>query len=1064
MDATTGPSSPDAATPPRRRFGLGAIREACESASLTDQFRIAAIAAVTVTLLVVQLVSALWDTRVARDEALELAHTKVDSMAVRLQGAGGGALDNLEGHVPIMLSTFRLASGQVLQRYVRSDLDPTTGPDALRWTKAPTGAWHWIMGYLAFEPLYVERAINLGGGLEGTVSVVVDNHWIWNHAWRRLAQAPIAVLFGCLIALFAANSLKRRVVEPLAQLAESTRVKDWTQPEEVQSARQRRNELTALATNFDTLADRLAEYERDLTAVRHASSQQIIERTRELESRLRKAEALTRSKDDFLANMSHEIRTPMNGVLGMAELLAGTNLDKRQRRFVESMRAAAETMMQIINDILDDSKIEAGKMDLILEPFDIRELAEQAGQLYAGRAESKKLEMICRVEPTVPSIVMGDALRLRQVLGNLLSNAVKYTDKGEVEIRIGLDDQRDGQCRLHFSVRDTGPGIAEPDQTGVFEAFTQLGATSRNGGTGLGLSIANRLVRLMGGNRIDLASELGRGSNFTFVLPFEVREAAPLPDASSDEFQGLRVLVVDDNPTSYMLIEEMLSNWSADVTVLNRGRPVGDRMHDVARRGKPFDVVLLDHNLPDATTGDLLRTIRLDPAIAGTYVVLLSALDYNPVYEGERAIEPDVCLAKPVRSQLLKGVLQASRQPRQEQSARPTEPDVEPPVTERPDLPSLGLDVLVVDDNAINREVAVAMLEELSCRVAVAANGTEAVASARERRFDAILMDCQMPEMDGYQATEAIRGAERERGTAPVTIIALTANVLARDRDRCLAAGMNSFLAKPFKSAELYTALQPVAGARGASNGPATATNAGTADATSPSPGVAAQDSSSAVAADACAPNRVASEEVTTPAESPVATTVATTPPQTDPQGAVAVADPVEAAAPPAPEAQPLDAAEVDAMLTATPAQEADAANASTLGGVPPPATTSSTGRLPVLDLEQVQSIRGLGKPAVFERLCDMLFSSAKDGFARLDAALAAGDLDEIGAAAHSLKSPVCNLGGRRLADLLERCEIAALETRDLAVVRRSALGLKAHYAALVAALESETRRSTGTG
>jgi signal transduction histidine kinase/CheY-like chemotaxis protein/HPt (histidine-containing phosphotransfer) domain-containing protein len=1061
MDATTGPSSPDAAPPPGR-FGLGAIREACESVSLTDQFRIAAIAAVTVTLLVVQLVSALWDTRVARDEALQLAHTKVDSMAERLQGAGGGALDNLEGHVPIMLSTFRLGSGQLLQRYVRSDLDPATGPEALRWTTAPTGAWHWIKGYLALEPLYVERAIDLGGGLDGTVSIVVDNHWIWDHAWRRLAQAPVAVLFGCLIALFAANSLKRRVVEPLAQLAETTRVKDWTQPEQAQSVRQRRNELMALATNFDALADRLAEYERDLTTVRHASSQQIIERTRELESRLRKAEALTRSKDEFLASMSHEIRTPMNGVLGMAELLAGTNLDKRQRRFVDSMRAAAETMMQIINDILDDSKIEAGKMDLVLEPFDIRELAEQAGQLYAGRAESKKLEMICRVEPTVPSIVLGDALRLRQVLGNLLSNAVKYTERGEVEIRIGLDDQRDGQCRLHFSVRDTGPGIAEHDQTGVFEAFTQLGATSRNGGTGLGLSIANRLVRLMGGNKIDLTSELNRGSNFSFVLPFEVREAAPRPDASSDEFQGLRVLVVDDNPTSYMLIEEMLSNWSADVTVLNHARPVVDRMHDVAKRGKPFHVVLLDHNLPDATTGELLRAIRLDPAIAGTYVALLSALDFNPSYEGTRAIEPDVCLAKPVRSQLLKGVLQASRQPRREQADRPAGVEAEEPVVERPDLPSLGLDVLVVDDNAINREVAVAMLEDLSCRVAVAANGSEAVARAGERRFDAILMDCQMPEMDGYQATETIRGEERRRGTAPVMIIALTANVLARDRDRCLAAGMNSFLAKPFKAAELYAALQPVIEAREASGGAAATVAAGATPAPST---VAAQDSSPNVAlAPGAPPTRLADEDPAAAAASEAATTAAVTPAPADVQGEAAITEPASAAIPAGQEAPPLEGTEVDAMLTGSPTQEADAANSSTLGGVPPPATTSSTGRLPVLDLEQVQSIRGLGKPAVFERLCDMLFTSAKDGFARLDAALAAGDLDEIGTAAHSLKSPVSNLGGRRLADLLERCEIAALESRDLAVVRRSALGLKAHYAALVAALESETRRSTGTG
>jgi two-component sensor histidine kinase len=207
---------------------------------------------------------------------------------------------------------------------------------------------------------------------------------------------------------------------------------------------------------------------------------------------------------------------------------------------------------------------------------DVRELAEQAGQLYAGQAESKKLEMICRIEPTVLSIVVGDALRLRQVLGNLLSNAVKYTDHGEIEIRVGLDDSRDDQCRLHFSIRDTGPGIPAADQTGVFEAFTQLDNGSRTGGTGLGLSIANRLVRLMGGEKITLSSEVGRGSTFSFALPFEVKVATAVPNRASDEFSGLRVLVVDDNATSYMLLEEMLSNWSVEVSVLNRARLVGD--------------------------------------------------------------------------------------------------------------------------------------------------------------------------------------------------------------------------------------------------------------------------------------------------------------------------------------------------------------------------------------------------------------------------------------------------------------------------------------------------------
>ncbi len=643
------------------------LREAFEWLSLTMQFRLTAIAAVTVTLLAALLVGAIWDTRTARQEALELARTKTSSMAARLEAAGGGALDNLEGHPEILAATFSLQDGKVLQQYVRRDLaglPASDRPAALSWTSPPAGTLHALKSFLALEPIYVEQALQLNPRLSGSVSILLDHRWIWKQAVRHVGQAPVALLLGCLVAWLSANLLRRQVAEPLAELAKTTRVSSTPEPTVPRKARRRSNELTELASNFDALADRLAEYESALTMLRHDSAQQIIERTRELEMRLRKADALTRSKDEFLANMSHEIRTPMNGVLGMAELLAGTELDKRQRRFVDSMRAAAETMMKIINDILDDSKIEAGKMDLVLEPFDVRELAEQAGQLYAGQAERKKLEMMCRIEPTVPSVVLGDTLRLRQVLGNLLSNAVKYTEHGEIEIRVGLDDQRDGQCRLHFSVRDTGPGIPEADRSGVFEAFTQLDNASRHGGTGLGLSIARRLVQLMGGEQIDLLSELGRGSTFSFTLPFEVREAAPVPDRAGDEFSGLRVLVVDDSATSYMLLQEILANWSVEVTVLNRGELVGDRMHDVATRGKPFDVVLLDHSLPDATTEELLRTIRLDPTIAGTYVVLLSALDFNPSYEGSKAIAPDVCIAKPVRQSLLRGALQASRQPR----------------------------------------------------------------------------------------------------------------------------------------------------------------------------------------------------------------------------------------------------------------------------------------------------------------------------------------------------------------------------------------------------------------
>jgi len=1033
MDPATGKTGPATRKRPFEA-SRNSLREAFEALPLAAQFRLTSVAAVTVTMVIVLILGALWDTRIARDEALELARTKTGSMAARLGAAGGGALDNLEGHPAILAATFQLQDGHVLQRYVRpgaaDDLSGTTQA-ALAWTSQPAGVLHALKRYLALEPIYVASPVELHRQLTGSVSVVIDHRWIWSHVWHRVGQVPIAILLGCLIAWAAANLLRRQVAEPLAQLAETTRphnidaADDTGTPAGSRRTRPRHNELTALAANFDALARQLAEYEGTMSSVRSAASQHIVDRTREIETKLRRAEMLVRSKDDFLANMSHEIRTPMNGVLGMAELLAGTDLDKRQRRFVDSMRAAAETMMGIINDILDDSKIEAGKMDLVTEPFDVRELAEQAGQLYSGQAERKKLEMICRIEPTVPSVVAGDALRLRQVLGNLLSNAVKYTERGEIEIRVGLDDSRDGQCRLHFSVRDTGPGIPDPEHSGVFEPFHQLDNGTRQGGTGLGLSIATRLVKLMGGERIELTSKVGQGSTFSFVLPFEIREAAPVPNRASDEFTGLRVLVVDDNPNCYMLLEEMLANWSAEVTVLNRAKPVADRLQQAVARNKPFDVIVLDHSLPDATTDEMLRLVRLDPATAGTYVVLLSALDFDPSYEGTRVIAPDVCIAKPVRQQLMRNALAASREPRQALAA-PSAPEpgkVAAPVT--PSV-SLGLHVLVVDDNIINREVAVAMLEEFGCTAVLADEGRGAVAHAEHERFDLILMDCQMPGMNGYDATEAIRADEAKRGLRRTPIVALTANVMARDRDRAVQAGMDGFLAKPFKAAQLFEVLQPIAAARGWT--PAAAIER----ATPPAPTVVPSATPAAPPPQGT-PAPVLKMAARAPAvpEPAVTETLTLIPPSAL---AEAVPEP------------PLDAAATQAVLEST-------------GTYPAPIS-----RLPVLDLEQVASIRGLGKPQLFERMCEMLYATSKDAFARLDAAIADGNLEDVAAAAHALKSPVSNLGGRRLADLLERCEVAAREGADMTAVRRSTAGLKAHYAALVAALQGETRRNTGTG
>jgi signal transduction histidine kinase/CheY-like chemotaxis protein len=960
------------------------LRELLESLPIVDQLRAVIVIAVMSSILLLHAIMAAHQVWSARQRAIDLALQSATGEADLL-----GMLAKLRG---VSSVTILLPSGEVFGHSARTTGESAQEADSLMSdSTAPTGGgWLRSVGeVLAVRPTVLWLPVQLSEHGAATAIVTLNQFSFWAAAFRQLGTLPLTLPIGFLIALLAANSLKRQIVEPLSQLASSTRVGTWAGavPPPVEPAG--RSELTELATNFDALTSRLAAYERDLRNVRQTAARKIVEQTRATEQRLKAADAMTRAKDDFLANMSHEIRTPMNGVLGMTELLASTNLDKRQRRFVDSMRTAAETMMQIINAILDDSKIEAGKMDLVSEPFDVRRLMEDVAQLYAGAAESKQIELICRIEPSVPRVAVGDVLRLRQILGNLLSNAVKYTERGEVQIRAAADEPSDGICRVHFSVADSGPGIPESQHATVFQAFTQLENATRIGGTGLGLSIANRLVKLMGGDAINLRSEPGHGSTFSFVLPFEVSEEVDSSAADDSDFAGLRVLVVDDNSSSYMQLEETLNEWKVEATVVNRGRVMLDRLRSAALRSSPFDLVLIDHSLPDMTAAEMLRALRTDPVTSSTYAVLMTALAFEADEGDDRSIEPDECIPKPVPLELLKRCLQTVRTPRVANAAAAGGGSG----VRGPDPVLLGLDVLVVDDNAVNREVAVAMLEDRRCKVAVAADGRSAVSQASSRRFDVILMDCQMPVMDGFTAAMAIRREESSRGTQPTPIVALTANVMARDRDRCTAAGMDHFLAKPFTAAQLENALRPIAQARGTLQAAPIAERSST-------------------------PH---------PASEPVARAAKRLP-------SVPLEDPAV-----------LDM--LDAPLFA-PAET-------------PPAAATPRG---VLDREQIEVIRGLGKPSVLEKLCALLFASAPAALQSIEQALAAGDLAAIADAAHSLKSSCANLGGRQLAAQLDRCEMAARETRDIEQVRTAAVGLKQGYAALAAALAQEIQHATGTG
>jgi signal transduction histidine kinase/CheY-like chemotaxis protein/HPt (histidine-containing phosphotransfer) domain-containing protein len=967
-------------------------RETWDAMALGGQLRIAILAAVVLAIVAAQLMVAVGEIATTWLQARSQVNAVTAAILKHEDSLGNhDMLAGVQSQPAVIAATLRQPTGAALWSFDRNAHD---AGDVVAHGRAPplsSSRLDWYEEHRLDPGLHqslrlVTLPASLGTDVPAELRLVVATPSVWYVVKRHLLQTPLMFACALALALLLARRLSHQVAEPLAQLVDATRLEGRHKHLQAEAA-PGGNELTRLAQNFQALTDKLAENEREMRNVRLAARQQILEQTRDIELQLQKAESMMRAKDQFLANMSHEIRTPMNGVLGMAELLAGTSLDKRQRRFVDSMREAAGTMMQIINDILDDSKIEAGKMDLVNEPFEVRDLVEQAAQLYAGRAETKKIELCCQVEPGVPAVVSGDALRLRQVLGNLLSNAVKYTDHGEIQLRVGIEDLAHGsQCRLRFRVSDTGPGIAPANQAAVFEAFTQLENASRVGGTGLGLSIATGLVKLLGGERIELHSQVGHGCVFSFELPFDVVEPAPVADSS--EFQGLRALIVDDVATSYLALQEVLTSWGVAVTVATSGRTLDNQVSSAARLGAPFDVVLLDHSLPDATSEELLRAIRVESTVPETYCALLSAFDFEPQQVGNRAVRPDICIPKPVRQQQLRSLLRTARAKR---DGTEDDLDAEPSSTpSRQALAGLGLNVLVADDNGINRGVASAMLEQLECRVVIAENGRTAVEHARAGRFDAILMDCQMPIMDGYAATGEIRRDESARGKPRTAIIALTANALSRDRERCLAAGMDSFLAKPFTQAQLAQALRPIAEAHGTLRPPR-------------------------------------------PVEQP--------PRDVEPSQQLLGDDDPE----PTVETRDLSATATINLLDTGLFQEVPSAG------------------LPVLDEEQVKAIRSIGKPMIFERLCDMLYVSGPESLRAIAAALEQGDLEAAATAAHSMKSAVNNLGGRRLAEQLDMLECGVADRADLEAARRAAAGLDRSYTELEQALRDQVRRGTGT-